>query len=131
MLQTQTFPAGSTPRVTISGCQGALLVEFWDQRDFAVDAASGGAVSQEGAGLVIHESRGDMRVRVPAATEIGIENHLGDLQISAADGSVRLRDIDGSVFVAGAALLVIERDHLLRRRRWSPLRPRRHVEARE
>ena len=129
MMQTQTFPAGSAPRVTITGCQGALNIEFWDQREYAIDSA--GVASREGDGLVIHQARGDMRLRVPAATEIMIDNHQGDLRIAAIDGSVRLRDIDGSVFVAGVALLVIERDHLLRGRRWSPLRPRRHVEARE
>src|SRR5215211_3064566 len=116
MMQTQTFPAGASPRVTITGCQGALAVEFWDQRDFAVDSAAGRAISQEGAGLVIHEARGDLRLRVPATTEIGIENHQGDVRIAVMDGSIRLRDIDGSAFVTGAALLVIERDHLLRRR---------------
>lgn len=131
MMQTQTFPAGTTPRVTITGGQGALNIEFWDQRDFAVDSASGGAIGQEGAALIIHDAHGDMRLRVPAATEIAIENHHGDLRIATIDGSVRLRDIDGSVFVTGAALLVIEPDQLLRGRRWSPLRPLRHVEARE
>jgi hypothetical protein len=131
MLQTQTFPAGESPRVMITGCQGALTIEFWDQRDFAVDSASGDAISQEGEALVIHEARGDMRLRVPAAAEIAIENHQGDLRVVVIDGSVRLRDIDGSVFVSGVAMLAIERDQLLRRRRWSPLRPRRDVEARE
>src|SRR5215212_2297253 len=131
MIQTQTFPAGTSPRVTITGCQGALNIEFWDQRDFAVDAVAASAISQEHAALVIHEARGDMRLRVPAATEIAIENHQGDLRIAVMDGSVRLRDIDGSAFVSGVALLVIDPDHLLRRRRWSPLHPRRHVEARE
>jgi hypothetical protein len=131
MMQTQTFPAGSAPRVTITGCQGALNIEFWDQRDFVVDSVAAGAISQEQAALVIHDARGDMRLRVPAATEIAIDNHQGDVRIAAIDASVRLRDIDGSAFVSGAALLVIERDHLLRRRRWSPLRPRRDVEAHE
>jgi hypothetical protein len=128
-MQTQTFSAGGSPRVTITGCQGALTIEFWDQRDFAVDSAAEGAISQEDAALVIHELRGDMRLQAPAATEIVIENHHGDLRIATIDGSVRLRDIDGSVFVSGVALLVIERDQLLRRR--SPLFPRRDVEARE
>jgi hypothetical protein len=131
MLQTQTFPAGAAPRVTITKCQGALTVEFWDQGDFAIDSVVGDAISQEDTALVIHDARGDMRLRVPAATEIAIENHQGDLRIMTIDGSVRLRDIDGSVFVSGAGLLVIERDQQLRRRRWSPLRPRRDVEARE
>jgi hypothetical protein len=130
-MQTQTFPAGSAPRITITGCQGALNIEFWDQREFAVDSVAGSAISQEDAALVIHDARGDLRLRVPAATEIGIENHQGDLRITTIDGSVRLRDIDGSAFVSGAALLVIERDQLLRGRRWSPLRPRRDVEARD
>src|SRR3954470_1481476 len=114
MLQTQTFPAGAAPRVTISGCQGALTIEFWDQRDYAVDSVAGDAIGQEDTALVIHDARGDMRLRVPAATEIAIENHQGDLRLATVDGSIRLRDIDGSVFVSGAALLVIERDQLLR-----------------
>ena len=84
--------------MTITGGQGALNIEFWDQRDFAVDSAAGSAISQEDAALVIHEARGDMRLRVPAATEIVIENHQGDLRIATIDGTVRLRDIDGSVF---------------------------------
>jgi hypothetical protein len=56
-MQTQTFPDGAAPRVTITGCQGALTVEFWDQRDFAVDSAAGSAIRQEDAALVIHEAR--------------------------------------------------------------------------
>lgn len=129
-MQTQTFPAGATPRVTITGCQGALKIEFWDQRDFAVEPAAGNAISGEDAALVIHEARGDIRLRVPAATDMAIENHKGDLRIAAIDGTVRLRDIDGSVFVSGAGRLAIERDQLLRRNR-APLHPRRDVEARE
>src|SRR3954452_18029535 len=121
-MQTQTFSAGGAPRVTITGCQGALTIEFCDQPDFAVEPAVGSAISQEQTALVIHEARGDLRLRVPASTEIAIENHQGDLRLATVDGSIRLRDIDGSVFVSGAALLVIERDHLLRRRRWEPLR---------
>jgi hypothetical protein len=130
-MQTQTFPASESPRVTITGCQGALTVEFWDQRDFAVESATESALSQKDAALIIHEARGDLRLQVPTATEIAIENHQGDVRITTIDGSVRLRDIDGSVFVSGAGILAIERDQLLRRRRWSPLRPRRDVDARE
>jgi DUF4097 and DUF4098 domain-containing protein YvlB len=88
------------------------------------------AVVREGDALVIHAARGDMRLRVPAATEIAIENHAGDLRIAALDGSVWLRDIAGSVFVSGAGTLRIDHDELLRGRQWSPRRPRRDVEAR-
>ena len=130
-METQTFPAGASPRVTITAGQGALNIEFWDQRDFAVESVAGSPISQEDAALVIHDAHGDIWLRVPAATEIEIENHHGDLRIVTIDGSVRLRDIDGNVFVSGAGLLAIERDELLRRRRWLPLRPRRDVEARE
>jgi hypothetical protein len=131
VIHTQTFSAGAVPRVTITSCQGTVNIETWDQREFAVDSVAGSAIHQEDAALVIHAARGDMRLRVPAATEIVVDNHQGDLQIATIDCSVRLRDIDGSVFVSGVALLAIERDHLLRRRRWSPLHPRRNVEARE
>lgn len=131
MVQTQTFPTAGSPRVTITGCQGALNIEFWDQREFAVDSVAGSAISQEDAALVIHAARGDIRLRVPAATEIAIENHQGNLRITTINGSVRLRDINGNVFVSGAGMLTIERDQLLRRRRSSPPRPRRDVEARD
>src|SRR5262245_11664791 len=131
-MTMQTFPAGDTPRVTITGCHGALRIEFWDQRDFAVQPGHlDSALSHEDAGLVIHEARGDMLLRVPAAAEIAVEAHTGDLHIATIDGSVRLRDIDGRVFVSGAGTLTIERDELLRHRKWAPLHPRRNVEARE
>jgi hypothetical protein len=130
-MQAQTYPAGGSPRATITGCQGALTIEFWDQPHFAVEPAAIGTISQENAALVIHEARGDLRLRVPAATELVIDNHQGDLRIATVDGSIRLRDINGRVFVSGAAQLVIERDHLLRRRGWLPLRPHRDVEVRE
>src|SRR5687767_9997917 len=109
-MPTQTFPAGQTPRVTITGCQGTLLIEAWDERGFAVEPAAVNAISQEDQALVIHEARSDMRLRVPATTEIAIENHTGDLRIETLDGSVRLRDIAGNVFVSGAGTLTIERD---------------------
>ena len=60
-METQTFPAGASPRVMITAGQGALNIEFWDQRDFAVESVAGGAISQADAALVIHEARGDMR----------------------------------------------------------------------
>jgi hypothetical protein len=130
-MQTQIFPAGATPRLTITGCQGVLSVDFWDKGDFAVEPGlPESAIQLEGTGLVIREARGDMQLRVPAAAEIAVENHKGDLRIATIDGSVRLRDIDGNVFVSGAGTLAIEPDQLLRRREWSP-RPRRDVEARE
>jgi len=128
-MPTQTFPAGETPRVTITGCEGTLLIEAWDERGFTVDPASSNAISQEDQALIIHEAHGDMRLRVPAATEIAIENHTGDLRIETIDGSVRLRDIAGNVFVSGAGMLTIERDQLLRGREWGLRQPRRDVEA--
>ncbi|HJZ45658.1 MAG TPA: hypothetical protein VKE41_00790, partial [Roseiflexaceae bacterium] len=130
-MQPQTFPAGETPRVTITGCQGALNVEFWDRRDFVAEPSlPESAIDRENAALIIHQARADIRLRVPAATEIAIEDHNGDVRIATIDGSVRLRDINGSVFVTGAGRLAIERDQLLRRRPSSP-RPRRDVEAHE
>jgi hypothetical protein len=128
-MQTQTFRAGDTPRVIITGCQGALILEAWDERGFTVEPAlAANAISQEDQALIIHQARGALRLRVPSATEIAVENHQGDLRIEAADGSVRLRDIDGSVFVSGAGMLAIERDQLPRSHKTSP---RRDVEARE
>src|SRR5262249_60726837 len=99
-MQPQTFPAGETPRVTITGCQGALNVEFWDRRDFVAEPSlPESAIDRENAALIIHQARADIRLRVPAATEIAIEDHNADVRIATIDGSVRLRDINGSVFV--------------------------------
>jgi hypothetical protein len=129
-MSTQTYPAGDTPRVIITGCEGTLLIETADQAGFTVESAPAQALSREDQALVIHQARGDLRLRVPAATEIAIENHAGDLRIAALDATIWLRDIAGSVFVSGAGTLRIDRDELLRDREWSPRRPRRDVEAR-
>ncbi|HEU5098912.1 MAG TPA: hypothetical protein VFU22_07835 [Roseiflexaceae bacterium] len=129
-MPTQTYPAGETPRLIITGCEGTLQIETSDQPGFTVEPALAQAVSREDRALVVHAARGDMRLRVPAATELAIENHAGDLRIESIDGTVWLRDIAGDVFVSGAGALRIERDQLLRDRVWSPHRPRRDVEAR-
>jgi hypothetical protein len=131
-MQNDTFPAGESPRVLVADGQGRLLIEAWDERSFAVEPADmAGAARLEDGALVVRAARGDVSIRVPAATAIAVENHQGDLRIEAIDGTVRLRDIDGSVFVGGAGALVIERDELLRERGWRFLRSHRDVEARE
>lgn len=129
-MQPELFSAGVTPRVVITECEGPLAIEFWDERNFAVEPAGTRAADADGA-LVIHAARGELRLRVPAATAVAVERHTGDLRVEVIDASVRLRDIDGDVFVSGAAALVIERDETLRARRWSFGQPRRDVTARQ
>src|SRR4051812_28855007 len=110
-MQAETFAAGASPRVIVTECQGALTIQFWDECHFSLEpAGDSAAASQADSALLIHAARGDMRLRVPAAAEIVIENHRGDVRVETLDGAVRLRDIDGSVLVSGAAALTIERD---------------------
>jgi hypothetical protein len=131
-MQAETFSAGASPSVIITGCQGGLVIEMWDERSFAVEPAEmSQAVVREGDALVIHAARGDMRLRVPAATAIAVDHHQGDLRIETIDGSVRLRDIDGSAYIRGAATLTVEPHELLRERKRIFGRPRRDLEARE
>jgi hypothetical protein len=131
-MQAETFTAGDAPSVIITGCQGALAIEVWDERSFAVEPAEiSQAVRREGEALVIHAARGDLRLRVPAATTIAVDNQQGDLRIETIDGSVRLRDIDGSAYIRGAAVLAVEPHELLRERRRIFGRPRRDLEVRE
>lgn len=129
-MSAQIYPAGDTPRLIITGCAGIIQIETADQPGFTVEPAPAQALSREDQALVIDAARGDLRVRVPAAAEIAIENHAGDLRIEALDATVWLRDIAGSVFVSGADTLRIDRDELLRERRWDFRQLRRNVEAR-
>lgn len=130
-MQSELFSAGATPRVVITECEGPLLVEFWDERNFSVEPAGAATAAGDDAALLIHAARGELRLRVPAATAVAVERHTGDVRVEVADASVRLRDIDGDVSVSGVAALVIERDDLLRERRWSFGQPRRDVTARQ
>ncbi len=131
-MQAETYSASASPSLIITACQGRLAIEVWDERNFAVEPASiAQAISREDGALVIHAVRGDLRVRVPAATAIAVDNHQGDLRIETIDGSVRLRDIDGSAYVRGAATLTIEPHELLRERKRMFGRPHRDVEVRE
>src|SRR5262245_31634054 len=130
-MPTQTFPAGESPRVIVTEGRGRLTIEAWDERNFAVESAElASSATLESAALVVRAAQGDLRLRVPAATSIAVENHTGDLRIETIDGTVRLRDIDGSVFVGGAGALTIERDVVLRQLR-RHFGPSRNVEARE
>ena len=125
-MPQQTFPAGDAPRVNVTECQGHLHVEAWDERNIAVE--TGGPVDtlgQENGTLVVRHAQGDLRLRVPADAQVTVQNQHGDLnvrgireltvdradgnvRIEAVTGAVRLRDLDGGLYVQGAASLTVE-----------------------
>ncbi|HWZ19449.1 MAG TPA: hypothetical protein VNW73_11675 [Ktedonobacteraceae bacterium] len=93
----QTFPAGSEPKVIIAQIRGDLHVSVWDQPAIAIDAD--GRVNQlyqEGDALMIRESSGDLKLHVPADTEVHVTSLKGDVSIGGVR-RVELVDIGGDV----------------------------------
>ncbi|MEP7188257.1 MAG: hypothetical protein ABI901_03575, partial [Roseiflexaceae bacterium] len=105
-MATQTFPAGTAPRIVLNGCSGDLDIEVWDERTIKLD--TDGAISQLGQtdeALVIEDVDDDLRLHVPADAEVLIDQVGGDLTargfraltVGEAGGDVEIEDIDGPV----------------------------------
>ena len=79
-MPTQTFPAGTAPRVDLVECEGTLTIEAWDGRDIVIEseqATNAHAPSDER--LVVRAAAGSLRLRVPGDTTITVERQRGDI----------------------------------------------------
>src|SRR5689334_11771471 len=105
-MATQTFPAGTAPRIVLNNCSGDLDIEVWDER--AIEAEPDGSVNRLGQGgeaLVIEDVDDDLRLRVPADAEVLVDQVSGDLTaggfraltLGNVGGDVEIEDIDGPV----------------------------------
>src|SRR5215212_7637049 len=124
-MATQTFPAGTAPRIVLNSCSGDLDIEVWDER--AIEVETDGSVNRLGQtdeALVIENMDDDLRLRVPADAEVLIDDVGGDLtaggfraltigdvggdaEIENIDGPVRMENVGGDVEVHGVAALTI------------------------
>src|SRR5215217_2558230 len=105
-MATQTFPAGTAPRIVLNSCSGDLDIEVWDER--AIEVETDGSVNRLGQtdeALVIENMDDDLRLRVPADAELLVDQVSGDLTargfraltLGNVDGDVEIEDIDGPV----------------------------------
>src|SRR5829696_5851235 len=124
-MATQTFPAGTAPRIVLNSCSGDLDIEVWDER--AIEVETDGSVNRLGQtdeALVIENVDDDLRLRVPADAEVLIDDVGGDLEargfraltlgdvggdaeIEDIDGSVRIENVGGDLAVRDVASLTV------------------------
>src|SRR5262249_29320673 len=94
-MSTQTFPAGASPRIMLTECSGDLEIEAWDERSIEVECDGRiDEIGQGDEGLVIQGAQGDLRLRVPADTEVVGEDLSGDVRV-AGIRAVTLEQIGG------------------------------------
>src|SRR5215216_203115 len=94
-MATQTFPAGTAPRIVLNGCSCDLDIEVWDER--AIEVETDGSVnrlSQTDEALVIENVDDDLRLRVPADAEVLIDDVGGGLK-ARGFGALTLGDVGG------------------------------------
>lgn len=132
-MPTNTFPAGTAPRVALAECEGTLTIEVWDGREIVVESEQAtDAHAQSDEGLVLRAVAGGLRLRVPGDAVVTVDRQRGDiaardidkLSIDRADGNlriervatVRLRDIYGHMLIDGAESLAIQAGEEFRRR---------------
>ena len=91
-MATQTFPAGTAPRIVLNNCSGDLDIEVWDER--AIEAETDGTVNRIGQSdeaLVIEDVDGDLRLRVPADAEVLIDQVSGRCRLAMSAAMSRSR----------------------------------------
>jgi hypothetical protein len=106
-MATQTFSAGTNPRISLADCEGDVFIEAWDERSIALEAEEGTVTpSQEGETLAIRGARGHLHLRVPGETAVTVQGQCG---------GVHLRSLYGAAQVDGAQSFRIEGDGNWRR----------------
>lgn len=97
-MSKERYEAGKAPVITISECNGDLLVGSWSDTAVLVQGGDCNVVETEG-GLTI-TSNGKLRLTVPPAASIGVEKVSGDLVIKNVNGDMSIQEVQGDgVFV--------------------------------
>lgn len=98
-MAEQKFTASKTPSISITECQGDLVIRSW--LETAVNLKGDDFQAEElETGLSISSS-GDLKLMLPEAAAIAVENVGGDLVIKNVSGDLSLGQIQGDVVLAG------------------------------
>ena len=105
-MTTQSFPVGDAPRVVVSECRRDLEIEVWDERAIQVECDGRiDRINPSDEAFTIENAHEDLRLRVPADTEIVVERAHADvvvrgvrtLTLNDARGDVLIEDIENGV----------------------------------
>lgn len=125
-MAKETFDTGSVPSISLTECMGTLTIDVGESGSFEVESAQPSQASlQENGRLSLQGVQADLQLRVPAATDVVIQGHHGDLtvrgvhalRVDRTDGAVLiehvadtvwLRDLNGDLNVNGATSLTLE-----------------------
>lgn len=106
-MATWTYPAGEQPKVKLRDCSGDLTIQVWDEP--AIEIISDGededlhrATEQNGEEIRITDLDDDLRLRLPRAAQVEIEDHAGSAAIEGI-AAARLVDIAGDVVLRSIA----------------------------
>jgi hypothetical protein len=96
-MATQTFSAGTNPRISLADCEGDVLIEAWDERSIAIEAEEGAVTpSQEGETLAIRGARGRLHLRVPGETAVTVQGQRGGVHLRSLYGAAQVQALSRS-----------------------------------
>ncbi|HEX6386188.1 MAG TPA: DUF4097 family beta strand repeat-containing protein [Anaerolineae bacterium] len=95
----ERFSTGKTPQVSIAECQGNLVIRGWSESDVLVKGDNYEA-NESDTGLSVN-SRSDLKLMVPAETDLSVASVDGDLVVKHVEGDISLINAARDVVLNG------------------------------
>ncbi|MFQ5401284.1 MAG: DUF4097 domain-containing protein [Anaerolineae bacterium] len=105
-MEQQRFESGKAPQITITQCQGDLVIRSWADPAVLVKGNNFQAVETE-TGLSISSSD-KLKLMVPAAAAVSVAKALGDVVIKHVSGSCALKAVNGDLILSGLGSVEVD-----------------------
>jgi len=109
MMAEQKFGTSKSPSISIAECQGDLVIRSW--LETAVNLKGDDFQAEESETGLFISSKGDLKLMLPEAAAIAVENAGGDLVIKNVSGDLSLGNIQGDVVLAGIGHVKVDTIH--------------------
>lgn len=98
-MTKQNFETGPAPEINLEVCRGDLTITAVQEATIRADGDD--YTVKEIDGRLFINSNGDLRLRVPAASTLNIEEVHGDLAVRHLDGRARVQKVNGDASLSG------------------------------
>lgn len=109
-MTNQTFYTNKAPQITIESCHGDLDIRSWADTTAVMVKGDDYLVQETEAGLTI-TSQGDLRLMLPSASSLAVQEAQGDLLIKNVAGDVVLQAAHGDVVLSGLSFAKVGEIH--------------------
>ena len=99
-MEKQYFENIADPTISITECNGSLLIRGWARNDVRIRATEGDYQAQQEGDTIMLSCRADLRVDAPFNTSVQVQTIRGDGRIKGIQGAIKLAEVNGDLVLS-------------------------------